>query len=222
LVFWEALPTATTNGYIARLVNSLAHDTASLGVRIATIEGLTSLLDNPLAHVALKGALPHVKGAMHDKSERVRIAMVNLLLKVKTVREIKFYDVVPVDDLLYRLSVDSKSAAVSSGLTFLLLNSYVPQSNNAKQIQRCMTFLKQSKPAALIFYSHLAQHVPSSVVMKLAVMLLKCVLVTGEKVASKENEKKKKEKKGNKKRTYNDTVTLEEDDNLEKGLTMIP
>ena len=43
------------------------------------------------------------------------------------------------------------------------------------QVSRCLTFLSQSKPAALAFYGRLRDHVSLGAVARLAVMLLKCV-----------------------------------------------
>jgi hypothetical protein len=42
-------------------------------------------------------------------------------------------------------------------------------------VARCLTFLRQSKGAALAFYSRLRDHVSLSTVVKLAAMLLRCV-----------------------------------------------
>ena len=52
-------------------------------------QGLTGLLDNPLSHPFLKPILPEIRNAFHDVSEKVRLAMMDLLMKVKTLRTIK-------------------------------------------------------------------------------------------------------------------------------------
>jgi condensin-2 complex subunit G2 len=83
-------------------VSGLAFDSSSSLVRLAVVEGLCSLLDQPLAHPVLKGALPLTAPLLHDRTERVRAAYVALLSRVKAVRDIKFYHVVPVEQLLAR------------------------------------------------------------------------------------------------------------------------
>ncbi len=45
----------------------------------------------------------------------------------------------------------------------------------SKQVSRCLTFLSQSKPAALAFYGRLRDHVGLGAVTRLTAMLLKCV-----------------------------------------------
>lgn len=157
---------------------------------------------------------------------------------MKGVRDIKFYHIVQVDQLLnrsahpttlhhpfalppstcpdppllcctHRFAEDAKCGKVSSKMALLLLNSYFPQgpevtgakqvrpspstplplpspshtfsqtllnpSLSCPQVARCLTFLRQSKGAALAFYSRLRDHVSLSTVVKLAAMLLRCV-----------------------------------------------
>ncbi len=52
----------------------------------------------------LKQALPLAAPLLHDKTPRVRAAFVGLLQRVKAlgVRDIRFYEVVPVEQLLAR------------------------------------------------------------------------------------------------------------------------
>lgn len=53
------------------------------------LQGLITLVDNHLCHLMLRPILPQLQSHIHDTSEKVRVAMVNLLLKVKGVRAIK-------------------------------------------------------------------------------------------------------------------------------------
>ena len=54
-------------------------------------QGLNKLLDNPLTHLFLKPILPQITNAFHDVSEKVRVSMLDLLIKVKTLRAIKVH-----------------------------------------------------------------------------------------------------------------------------------
>ena len=47
------------------------------------------MLDNPMCHLLLKPLLASLALCLHDKAETVRVAMVELLLKVKGIRTIK-------------------------------------------------------------------------------------------------------------------------------------
>ena len=64
---------------------------------------MQQLCDNHLSLVFLAQILPSLGNFIHDTSERVRTAMLELLLKLKGVRPIKFYHVVPIEHLLSRL-----------------------------------------------------------------------------------------------------------------------
>jgi len=98
-------------------------------VRVAAVQALTELLEQPLAHTVLRTFLPSLKLLMHDHSDKVRLAMVALLQRVSTVRGIQFVQVVPVNHLHARLALDFKKAssrAVASATTRLLAPSYFP------------------------------------------------------------------------------------------------
>lgn len=50
---------------------------------------LTIVLDNALCHPLLEKLLPTVKYSLHDTSEKVRAAFLDMLIKVKAVRAAK-------------------------------------------------------------------------------------------------------------------------------------
>jgi condensin-2 complex subunit G2 len=81
-------------------------------------------MDNHLSLPFLKKLLPQMETMVHDPSERVRAAFFELLLVIKGVRDIKFYDVIPIDHLLARLEVEPP--ANCKRLVRLLGNSFFP------------------------------------------------------------------------------------------------
>jgi condensin-2 complex subunit G2 len=82
----------------------LAVDGASPAVRVAALQGLTALLDCPLSHAVLRGILPGLRSALHDVSARVRLGFALLLLRVRTVRSIRFVHVAPMDHIQVSLA----------------------------------------------------------------------------------------------------------------------
>ena len=80
--YWEALPTQTTHRILSYVVGTLGFDSSSPSVRLAVVSGLGQVLEQPLAHSVLKGLLPLLSNALHDKSQAVRLAFVQLLNKV--------------------------------------------------------------------------------------------------------------------------------------------
>jgi condensin-2 complex subunit G2 len=81
----------------------LAVDGASPAVRLAALQGLTALLDCPLSHAVLRGILPGLRSALHDVNARVRLGFTQLLLRVRTVRSIRFVHVAPMDHIQVKL-----------------------------------------------------------------------------------------------------------------------
>ena len=53
------------------------------------LKGLKVLLDNRLSHPLLKTLLVHLQDLVHDSSEKVRIAFLDVLLFVKGLKAIK-------------------------------------------------------------------------------------------------------------------------------------
>ena len=58
-------------------------------LNVIVIQGLKFVINNRLSHALLKNILPNVRDLVHDDSEKVRRAFLELLLAVKGVRSIK-------------------------------------------------------------------------------------------------------------------------------------
>ncbi|KAJ3423558.1 condensin-2 complex subunit g2 [Anaeramoeba flamelloides] len=106
-VFWEVIPSLIIKAFLGKLLNELIYDGASCSVRIAVIKGIIYLLDNRLSQPILKQVLPAIAPVIHDKIPRVRLTFTDLLLHIKKLKFIKAQDIVPLDNLLYRLSIDN-------------------------------------------------------------------------------------------------------------------
>jgi len=175
--YWEIVPENYKKDYINCFVKKLVYDQSSWAVRAAVFDGLNFVLDNRLCHSVMKHVLPALAPFIHDKSERVRTKMLDMLLQVKRIRDIQFYDVVPVEDLLERLAEDAKRPALAKKLTSLLLNSYFPDNKGVRErLSRAKTLMEQNPPAAVAFYSNLRQHVAVSDVCSLLDALNKCMV----------------------------------------------
>ena len=154
-----------------------ASDASSAAVRAAAIHAVTLLLEAPQSHAVLRPLLPSLGNLIHDKVEKVRLAVARLLLRIKKIPGIKYYHIVPVEHLAARLADEGRrnpTSAVASALTLLMVNSYFPSQATAEvQIQRTLAFLQTEPTAAAVFYANLATHVSVDAVTKLMVMLLK-------------------------------------------------
>lgn len=160
-----------------------ASDTSSAAVRVSALEAISNLLVAPQSHAVLRALLPSMGNLIHDKTARVRLAAVKMLLKVKETRGIRFYHVVPVDHLTARLSEERRlhenpRNPIAKELTCLLLSSYFPQGSNvsgADQLKRTLTFFLTDPSAAFVFYANLVDILDVESVVKFIVMLLTCL-----------------------------------------------
>ena len=94
------------------------------------------LLDNPLCHAVLKPILPELKDLVHDSSAKKRVVMLYMLLKVKGIRAIKFWNIVPLEHILARLEIDDPP--VCRRIINLLFSNLIPINHPADiQLDRC-------------------------------------------------------------------------------------
>ena len=123
--YWELIPARTTASILDALVNDTARDASAVSVRVAALEGLARLVDNPMAQPVLKAALPRLAPLIGDSAARVRCALADVLLAVKSVRSMHFYDIVPLEHLLLALG-GGGGDAVAARVTRLLTPTYMP------------------------------------------------------------------------------------------------
>ncbi|KAG3118690.1 hypothetical protein PI124_g2793 [Phytophthora idaei] len=176
-VYWELLPAETIRCFISKLVVDLVNDVSSSSVRAAVFEGIQFILDNHNSHSILKSLLPMLAPLINDRNEKVRAEFGALLVRIKSIRNLHFYDVVPVNDLLCRMVMDRGSPLACKQLVSLFLNSYFPQSvGGSSQVARCLALVRKNPEAAMVFYANVVEHVSVGSVCKLAALLLRCSL----------------------------------------------
>lgn len=150
------------------ITSKCACDSSSAAVRIASFQGLKLMLENHETYPLLSMALPRLRPFIHDNVERVRIAILELLVKLKSkhIAKLSYLSVVPLDQILLRLPVDSPP--VVSLIMQLIVTSYFPvekrdksQAEIAKsQFRACIAMLRDSPRAAETFYKLLYLYVP--------------------------------------------------------------
>ena len=131
----------------------------------------------------LRALLPSLGNLIHDKTAKVRLAAVRMLLQVKKCPGIRFYHVVPVGHLMARFVAESKISGsprnpITKELTSLMLSSYFPQGQDMSTnqlLQRTVSFLLTNPDAASVFYANMVDHVEVESLVKFIIMLLKCL-----------------------------------------------
>ncbi len=93
-VFWLVVPETFLARASSILLRDLAFDAASPKVRAAVLRGLRAMLSMcAQTHLFMKKSLPRVSDCLHDVSETVRLATLDLLAEVKRVRAIQYWEV---------------------------------------------------------------------------------------------------------------------------------
>ncbi|NWW34221.1 CNDG2 protein, partial [Panurus biarmicus] len=135
---------------------------------------LPIILDNKLSHPLLEQLLPATKHSLHDNSEKVRVAFVEMLLKVKATKAAKFWNICPMEHLLSRLEADSRP--VSRRIVNLLLNSFFPTSQPEDVwCERCVTLIQMNPAAARKFYQYAYEFTAPTNIAKLMLTIRRCL-----------------------------------------------
>ncbi|KAG7526439.1 condensin-2 complex subunit G2 isoform X1 [Solea senegalensis] len=167
---WELIPPTILTDFLKKLVTELANDTSSPDVRCSIFKSLTIILDNALSHPVLEKLLPTLKYSLHDNSEKVRAAFLDMLIKAKAVRAAKFWAVCHMDHLLARLATDGPS--VSKRIAELLFKSFFPVNESEKEwCSRCITLIQMNPVAARKFYQHAYKHTAPTNIIKLMLVI---------------------------------------------------
>ncbi len=168
---------------IVDVVLEHSSDASSAAVRAQALSTTATLLEIPQSHSVLRPLLPSLGNLIHDKAEKVRLAAVKLLRRIKQTPGIHFYHVVPIEHISARFSAEEKlhrnpKNAVNKELTALMLSSYFPQGRNitaSDQMQRTVAFIMTDPVAAASFYSNLPDYLEVESIAKFIIMLLGCL-----------------------------------------------
>ncbi|XP_077365081.1 condensin-2 complex subunit G2 isoform X2 [Festucalex cinctus] len=162
---WEMLPTVVIVDFLKKL-EELASDGSSDDVRGSVFTYLCLVLDNVLSHPVLKKMVPKFSNSLHDRSEKVRVAFVDLLLKLKAARVAKFWDVCSLEQLVGRMASDK--VHVSKRVAELLFDSFFPaDASGLEWCNRCVTLILMSPVAARKFYLYAHKHTSQTNIVKL-------------------------------------------------------
>lgn len=152
---------------------------------------VTTLLEEDKTHAVLRSLLPSLGNLIHDKSEKVRLAVVEMLLFVKKIRGMKYYHIVDPNNLLCRLADEgcgrnNPTDPVAVALSELLSNSFFPVGKNkgmSDVINRTLRLLTDNPDAAVVFYRNAGTQLGVNSISKLigALMRCLCMLIVEEK-----------------------------------------
>uniref|UniRef100_G1N0U7 Non-SMC condensin II complex subunit G2 n=1 Tax=Meleagris gallopavo TaxID=9103 RepID=G1N0U7_MELGA len=172
--YWEMIPPTVIADLLKKLIEELACDVTSADVRCSVFKCLPITLDNKLSHPLLEQLLPTVKHSLHDNSEKVRVAFVDMLLKIKATKAAKFWKICPMEHLLARLEVDSRP--VSRRIVNLLFNSFLPV-NQPEDVwcERCVTLIQMNSAAARKFYQYAYEYTAPTNIAKLMLTIRRCL-----------------------------------------------
>lgn len=163
--------------FVTDLVAEHASDATSSAVRIGAVNAIATLLDAPQSHAVLRELLPSLGNLIHDKVEKVRLAVVRMLLRIKGIPKVKYYHIVPNDHLQARLAEEGKNNptnSVASALTSLMVNSFFPK-DPKENIRHALKFLTEDPDSAAVFFANVSKFRSADSVAQLTVQLLRCL-----------------------------------------------
>ncbi|KAF6000436.1 Condensin-2 complex subunit G2 [Cyanidiococcus yangmingshanensis] len=173
-VFWELFPPVMRTQLLQLLTGELAFDMCSSAVRESVCKSIRGLLETQtLAHPTLRaGILARLRPCLHDRNRNVRHAAAELVLAVSRAPDLRWYDVVSLqEDLLPYLAAGD---TMDGRLTCLLLPSFfsgldadldgeLDPPRYAGVLARCLEFVRVHAEAASNFYASLGSlstHLP--------------------------------------------------------------
>ncbi|KAJ6659329.1 hypothetical protein lerEdw1_019200 [Lerista edwardsae] len=172
--YWEMVPATVLADLFRTLIEDLAFDTTSADVRCCVFKCLPIILDNVLSHPLLEQLLPALKYNLHDNSEKVRVAFVDMLLKIKSVKAAKFWKICPIEHLLTRLETDSRP--VARRLVNLLFSSFLPiDQPEDVWCERCVALIQMNPAAARKFYQYAYEYTSPNNIAKLMLAIRSCL-----------------------------------------------
>ena len=182
-LYWDLIPTVAAHHLLTTLVKELAHDAAANTVRIAVLTGLKYLLTQNISAPCLalvKGLLSSLAPLVHDGSERVRAAMLELCLVLSKVRGLHWQQLgrpeAMIEAMLARLPIERTPMQLR--LTRLLLPLYLPSASKQKQAQtsRFVALIANGSPAARCMLTHSPHFATTSASMVLLRLLVSSIL----------------------------------------------
>lgn len=173
--YCEFIPVETIKSLITKMMQDLVWDASSADVRASVIMSMMNLLNNQMFIPMLKPILPQLCNHIHDSSEKVRVAMVELLLKVKGIRAIKYWDIVPLEHILARLEIDSHP--VIRRIMKLLQSTFIPLDKpKSVQLDRCVALIESSRGAARQFFHHASAQMTVDDTVTYIISIIACIL----------------------------------------------
>ena len=185
--FWEALPLQARLRLLER-ISARSEDGKAPSVRSAALLATASLIEaQPMCHseLLIRGFIPPLCKLIHDKSEKVRVAAVKLLLSVERNHGILGAPLdlhIDSEQILARLVMDAHSPVVAEGLSKLLLRSFFPTDDVREKenlgspasaaAKRIMDGLRAWELATLTFLAYLPRLSPRMVSKSLIVSVI--------------------------------------------------
>jgi condensin-2 complex subunit G2 len=181
--FWVAIPAKDIRTLLNHIIAKHASDLTSSAVRATAVKTVTTLLEEDKTHAVLRSLLPSLGNLIHDKTEKVRLAVVEMLLFVKKIRGMKYYHIVDPNNLLCRLADEGRgrnnpTGPVAIGLSELLSNSFFPVGKNKTMsdiINRTLRLLTDNPDAAVVFYRNAGTQLGVNSISKLIAALMRCL-----------------------------------------------
>ncbi|XP_037804302.1 condensin-2 complex subunit G2-like isoform X1 [Penaeus monodon] len=172
--YWLMIPSNIIKTVFQKLLSDLLYDASSAEVRTQVLKGIILMLDSNDAVPFLKEVLPRIGDAFDDINGNVRSTFVKILLKVKSLKIIRYWDIVPMNHILHRLEEDTP--VMCKLITQLLLNTFHPiQREDQELLHRTLALLEENRAAARRFYQYTSRKLDLQSNVHFMLLILRCL-----------------------------------------------
>jgi hypothetical protein len=174
--YWEVIPAGVSRMLLTRMVEECSLDVRSPAVRAAVPAAFSFMLSQVLALPVMASILPSASHLIHDRSDKVRTAMFKLLKSVSTIKTLNMFEIIPMDDLMARLTLDAAQPAQALPIVEILTPYILPANMEVRALLKHLVTLLTSHEAALgVFFSYAHQCVNTELLVDVVLIFKKAL-----------------------------------------------
>ncbi|KAK9171009.1 Condensin-2 complex subunit G2 [Cryptosporidium meleagridis] len=103
-LYWEITPIERIHEILSTLSLRCIEDKHSISARVAVINGINAIINNPLSQKIINGYLPKIFTYLHDLDIEVRYSVALLILKISRIQGFDYSKIISKKQILSRIS----------------------------------------------------------------------------------------------------------------------
>ncbi|OII73749.1 HEAT repeat-containing protein [Cryptosporidium ubiquitum] len=128
-LYWEITPIERIHEILSTLSTKSIKDKNSSSARVAVINGMNAIINNPLSQNIMKGYLPNIFAYLHDLDIEVRYSVALLILKISRIQGFDYSQIISKKQILSRISKEFIIYQVRQSTYFMKYGKLCENSN---------------------------------------------------------------------------------------------